>query len=279
LCLAVFLGAQVMVSLVVSALSLTVFRWAEHLPAARAANALFGLRLLPSIAGALLVLLVCVPSYLRFEPRGAIEEVGPWCLAGAVLCLLRIARAIGRTGRAALRASRCSPNLALLGILRPRLIVSAAVRRELSVEEMSAALAHERAHCESRDNLKRLILLLIPGPIALERAWFRFAEWAADDRAAAGDPRRSLALAAALVRVARLTSNPMESPLMSSLIAGGCDLEERVNRLLDERPSPSQRISIRFRLVAGLAAALGLLLLTCAGTLGWSHSLLESWMH
>jgi Zn-dependent protease with chaperone function len=107
-----------------------------------------------------------------------------------------------------------APLLALAGIVRPRLVISRGVLRALSAEELAAALRHERAHWTARDNLKRLCILLTPGilPFAgssrtLERGWRKFAEWAADDRAVAGSARRSCALAAALVRVARMTAD------------------------------------------------------------------------
>src|ERR1700691_2727347 len=51
---------------------------------------------------------------------------------------------------------------ALAGIVHPRLVISREVLQGLSAEELTAALRHERAHAASRDNLKRLLLLLAP---------------------------------------------------------------------------------------------------------------------
>jgi Zn-dependent protease with chaperone function len=148
--------------------------------------------------------------------------------------------------------------------MRPRLVVSRDVVRALSPGELAAALRHERAHQISRDNLKRLVMLLAPGILpffrgyeVLERAWSKFTEWAADDTAVAGNPLRSLALAAALVRVARLGTSPQPSPLMTSLLGGAQDLSARVNRLLHpapqrERTTPILAVSATLLLSASL---------------------------
>jgi hypothetical protein len=76
----------------------------------------------------------------------------------------------------------------------------------------------------SRDNWKRLLIAMAPDlvPFAvrrrgLERSWARYAERAADDRAVAGSAHRSVALAAALVRVARLGA-AAPAPLAASLM-------------------------------------------------------------
>ena len=75
-----------------------------------------------------------------------------------------------------------------------RLVVSQSVMDTLSREEKEAALRHETAHRDSRDNLKKLLFLLSPdilpfasGLKSLERGWSKFTEWAADDKAVSGD--------------------------------------------------------------------------------------------
>jgi beta-lactamase regulating signal transducer with metallopeptidase domain len=125
----------------------------------------------------------------------------------------------------------------LAGILHPRLVISRGVRHALTYDELAVAIRHEQAHGESRDNLKRLILLLVPDAVPfvrlgrLERAWRRLAEWSADDCAVDADRQRSLALASALVRVARM-GGAAAVPLPTPLLGDRDDLSVRVERLL-----------------------------------------------
>ena len=314
LCLAAFFFVQLTIGVAVLMLSPAIIRRAKRLEAAQAAMLLFVARLVPALSGAAFVLLICLPSYLMFESEGATEQVGAWCVGGALICLLSWGYAIARTARAAacsvqyLHQCRrqalaprkagdpaalwvlndCSPGLALLGIFQPRFVVSARLVQVLPAEEFSAALRHEQAHWSARDNLKRLLFLLTPCPLPfsafgrLEREWARFAEWAADDRAVEGDPRLSLFLAAALVRVARLGLKPTLSPLTSTLVGSRCDLAERVQRLLDVRPSPPRSALLPTGLITtgGVLLAITVLpIMTDTSTLNWFHLVLESLMH
>jgi hypothetical protein len=96
------------------------------------------------------------------------------------------------------------------------------------------------------------ILPLAAGTRTLERGWRKFAEWAADDRAVAGSERRSCALAAALVRVARIAADSPRFSLASSLLGDTDQLEARVDRLLRAAP-PGPRIAGRSTLALGAA--------------------------
>jgi hypothetical protein len=146
------------------------------------------------------------------------------------------------------------------------------------------ALRHEWAHRISHDNLKRLLLLAIPdvlpwlrGLRAIDRAWARLAEWAADDRAVGDDSLRSVALAGALVRVARLGTAPPPAPLATSLLADGSDLAVRVDRLL--HPAPRCDAGRAWVLSGiGCAAAFTMLALR-PETLRAAHRLLELLVH
>ncbi len=112
----------------------------------------------------------------------------------------------------------------------------------------------------------------------MDRSWARFTEWAADDRAAAGDPQRSLSLAEALVRVARMGASPRTSSFVSCLIEDGRDLLIRVDRLLGlEAPAENAPRKMR-ALFAGISLVIaGLLVaaITHPATLYSVHRLLE----
>ena len=101
---------------------------------------------------------------------------------------------------------------------------------------------------DSRDNLKLLMLLTMPDALAwlstgraLTEQWRAATELEADERASGADPRRRLALASALIKVARLSlasSLPRRSLRRNPPPSG---LEHRVRRLL--APSAATRRS------------------------------------
>ncbi|HKE26719.1 MAG TPA: hypothetical protein VKB88_30410 [Bryobacteraceae bacterium] len=288
LCLsaAVFFLLNFALGAIVSLAAPLVIRLAERTAPRNAARLLLMARLAPAAVAALVVLAACVPSYLWLEPAASAEHVGTTCLAAAALGFLLCLAACARVGRAAARSHNFlrlqSPCLAMSGILRPRLIVAPVVRRALTPEQLEAALDHERAHWVSRDNLKRLLMLISPGILPfycglarLERAWNRLTEWAADDAAVAGSTTRSLSLAAALVSVARLQAAP-PPPLATSLLGDSPDLAGRVARLLHRPPRREiYRRSGRPFVIASVALTVVLL---NPSTLYFAHRLLERLM-
>jgi hypothetical protein len=177
------------------------------------------------------------------------------------------------------------PLLALAGVFRPRLIISDAVLRALSPEQLAIAFDHENAHRGSLDNLKRLLLVLAPhffpffaGCSLLDRAWEKFSEWAADDEAARGDSHRALCLADSLLCIARMGNGPRLSYLHTALLAADGDLSARIDRLLRvELASPRTRPWGRplGRGAALLAAGFLLALLVWPATLLSVHRVLE----
>jgi hypothetical protein len=312
LCLASFFLLNFLLGLTASMASRAAVRVAERIRPRSATRFLLTLRLLPPTLAVGIVLGLCVPSYLWLEPDSASERAGLACLAmaslGALswsLALRRAAWAIAaslgchrmwrKAGREASRSRELSgvvvveretPLLALAGVFRPRLIVSGAVLRALPAEQLALAFDHEKAHRDSRDNLKRLLLLLAPDAIPfvtgfrlLDRAWAKFSEWAADDEAARGDSHRALSLAAALLRVARMGAAPRLSFLHTSLVPGDHELSARIDRLLRFEPHrPSSRLAVPRLFFCGatlLSAGSLLTLLFWPRTLLAMHRLLE----
>lgn len=256
-------------------LSSVAIRFAEKVRPRFASRFLFVARMLPSFLGLAVMLGLCVPSYLWFEPRIESERVGSACLVLAGFAAIAFFRSLLRTARA-IRASALlrrewlhsgddallrekglqavmngkamvvpnkEPLLALTGVFRPRMVISQGVMTELSEEQLGVAVRHEVAHRDSRDNLKRLLLVLSPEffPFAngfgvLEKTWARFSEWAADDEAVQGDSHRALSLATALLRVARMGARPQLSVLHTCLLPEDDLLAARVGRLLRVEP-------------------------------------------
>ncbi len=299
-------------STLINCLAPAAIRFAAQVQPRDAARMLFALRLFPGAFSLLLVAGFCVPSYLRLEPEQATEPAGLVCLAAALCGIWTWGEAIFLGIRALLESRqyirRCTrlghartfrgdvepicvldeaaTPIAIAGLIRPTFIASRRVIRALSSEQLSAALSHERAHWAAHDNFKRLLVRLAPrilpgahGFRRLESAWSKFMEWAADDRAVAGDPARSVVLASTLVRVARISSARQPSPLVSSLLADGQDLSARVNRLLCT-PRQNEKTSLDSTAFAVCATAASAAVVTAAiaypAALKAVHSLLEA---
>ncbi len=260
-------------------------RIASQAPAMRAA-ALLRLRLLPAAAAAIGAVGLVLPLFVWFEPVNTQERIARTLIFGGVLGLtllsvgvLRGIRALGATARLA-RAWRASgrplegcdaplpvfvvdeplPAVAVVGFQRPELFISAQVLRDCPDDEVRAMIAHECAHVTSQDNLKRLLLRVCPGigsaSGALDRAWNRASEEAADALAASRFPELALPLAQALVRVARLMPIHTVDAPVSAFHPGG-DVEMRVRRLL--QPSAVADLHVfRRRLVWSAAIAVAL---------------------
>ena len=290
-------------------------RMAGHMKPSSAARFLFGLRMAPLGLTLFAVLAFCVPSYLWLEPQATGEKVGFVCfltaLLGAAIWALAVVRVVSALRGTARYLHRCeqhgrkitvpgeaspallladkAPVLAVAGVLHPQLVISRRVMHGLSAEQREVALRHERAHCTSGDNFKRLLILLAPDGLpfvtafgSLERGWARFTEWAADDQATAGDARRAVSLADALVRVARMGAKPELTYLSSSLLDEDQELAQRVDRLLRPQPIPQKPVKVFIPLLTGTGA----LILTLAvavslrpGSLAVVHRALEQLVH
>lgn len=302
LALAWFFAVNAAVSLVAILIARTFESRGERSPAMW-----FGLRMLPAVSALGFVAAVFVPSYWRFEPREVIEAVDMTLSISAVVAAAIIATALYR-GAAAWRtaASRTrawmqsaqpialpgtaipafeidtdTPVLALAGIARPRLLVTRGLVAALTPEELAASVAHEIGHSHARDNLKRLMMRSAPDLFgftaaarAIERRWAAASEHRAD-RIDEQEPSARCALAAALVKVARLTpATPSLGEPISTLIGGG-DIAARVRNLLaDDGPHRGSK-NPRYSIVT-LCVALGAAIVFYAPTLRAVHEATEA---
>ncbi len=315
LCFATFFVLHGICWLIARSLAPGALRIAGTVRPRLSSRVLFGLRMAPAAITLFLVIGFCVPSYVRLEPDIASERVGFACLLAALLggavwavALLRGFSSVARTARY-MRVCRSNgvettvgrgsaqalvlhgdfPLMAVAGLMHPRLVVSQSVINALSEEQREAAFRHETAHRISRDNLKKFLFLLAPdilpfvsGLSNLEQGWARFTEWAADDQAVDGDPRRALSLASALVRVAKMGVHPTPSYLLSSLVDDDRDLEIRVNRLLREPAYADKPLAplVAFgRSAALIAGGVIATILLWPESLGGIHQLLERLVH
>lgn len=235
------------------------------------ARRLFAMRVLPG-GVSLVMALVGVPiSYWLWEPRGGSERVGPLALLlaaiGALILLsslVRVARSLWQSRVVARRLMEAAeesvpglnvpaariespfPVVALVGVLRPRLFVATQVLESCSRQELQTVIAHELAHARTLDNLRRLLLVAVPDPLAwlpigrrMVRDWGVAAELAADEGAVGDDPQKRVHLAAALVKVARLAGGSGPVPLPASALYRGEEIADRVRRLITPPATPA----------------------------------------
>jgi hypothetical protein len=316
LSLASFFLVNLVAGLVVSALATAAGRFAKRMGAREGARFLLVLRFVPLALGACVVGCLCVPSYLWMEPAEIDEPVSWLCLLAASLAVLAWLHAAARAVRAVVRSGRflrlrpvssrticidgetfpvtvtdsVEPLFAQAGIVRPRLLVSPRAVDAFPGEELACALRHEQAHGYSRDNLKRLAMMVAPEVLPfirtmrpLERVWAGLAEWAADDHACGGSPQRSVSLAAALVRTARMSAPPAPPPaLVTALLASDEDLTVRVDRLLNPGVAAQSRNLSggrgRTLAIAGCAFCAVIVMLHPV-TLFFAHDVLERLVH
>jgi Zn-dependent protease with chaperone function len=232
------------------------------------ADAVLGVRLLPAMGSAALVLTVVLPAFLLYEPRHAHDHPGPLLVLSALFALLVLGDGVRRglrawrSTRALMRSSQPLPTqpatggtevtvinvkeplVGVVGGWRQRIVAARCVAAACDHEEFRQVLAHEAAHMDARDNLKLLMLRTMPDALAwlstgsaLTERWRAATELEADERASGADPRKRVALASALIKVARLSiasGRPRRVSRASTQLNG---LEQRVRRLL--APSPA----------------------------------------
>jgi Zn-dependent protease with chaperone function len=264
---------------------------------------LFGLRVLPLAASVVITLAFVVPSFQLLEPRSIAEGTGAMPLTLSVCALLLIAygcfrvitaqiktsRVVARWQEGAhslnvdagvqmvtLRSGREAPPLMLVGVRRPRVLVSEFTVALLSQDELHIALKHELAHMQSLDNLKKLVFrfCFFPCMANLESAWSQVAELAADD-AAVSNMDDAVNLASALVKLSRLV--PVEAaPVNTAGFVTG-SISARVARLLAwKEATQGQRIRVRpWYAIPPVLAALSCVCLTYGPALALTHEVTE----
>jgi len=104
-----FFLVNALAGLLASLASQRAIRIVERTRARSAARFLLGVRLLGPVLGIAIMLRLCVPSYLRFEPLAESERMGWLCLAlaacGASGWMISIIRAV-RAGAKSVRLTR-----------------------------------------------------------------------------------------------------------------------------------------------------------------------------
>lgn len=146
-----------------------------------------------------------------------------------------------------------------VGMLRPRVYVAGSLASRLTAGELTAVLAHERAHLDRRDPLRlaclralACTLFWIPALRRLSADVTDEAEVLADD-AAAGD--RPLVLARAILALASWPTERRHARLGVGF--GGADLlDRRIRRLAGEEVAVRSHVTRRS--IAGAAGALAL---------------------
>lgn len=228
--------------------------------AAHRATLFFLLRILPALIAITVVGVLCVPSYVVYEPGGTSERVGPVL---AILATVALALSFGAAWRTvacwratsrltrhwhamaqpldlrerrvtawhhpAYRLDHSFPVMAVIGAFRPQLFISNAVLDALTDDELAAAVAHEQAHVATADNLRRMMMRSASDVFGLsslarrvDRLWADAAEAAADESVARLGRDAALSLAAALLKITRLipTGRTSPFPVISPAVAG-----------------------------------------------------------
>jgi Peptidase family M48 len=283
-----FLVLNVALSLLVALLARGVVVRLVSLEPALRARLLLTLRLLPAAASTLFVAGVFLPSFVRLEPRNFDEAFGVTTTTFAAVSCVLLVGALWRGVSALVNAARntrswlrhakpvdleqapvpafCldarTPAMTLVGVIRPKLLVTRPLLELLSDEELAAAIEHETGHHGSCDNLKRLAMRATPDALSmlpvcrrLEHEWALAAEQAADAHAAR-DQARGLALASALLKVARLTPHASASPALVSPLVGGDAIAWRVSKLVEARPKSRWSMLARAAATGTAVAAL-----------------------
>ena len=270
---------------------------------------LFLLALFARIIPWVIVLTVWVPAYMRAEDNPAGERVSLLCCTDAVvaaawslLCCLRAVKAWLAGWRLRRQCGVFSedqggvpvalypgarPVVAVAGVLRQQIIVSESMLapEQFSAASVNLALRHESAHVRHHDNLRLLVLTLLPHlPLAtptrlsVTQQWRLVTEMAADEEGVAGSPHESLLLAELLVRMAR-DSNRFMPEGSFALLGRSEDLRARVERLLRVPLQQENCASMARQTAAVLASGVIIFCLFCFLFRQIGHQAAEALLH
>lgn len=278
--------------------------------ARKAEQALFRLTLAGRLGPWLLALLFLLPAYVRGEDNVAAEHVGVASLTLAIGLLswwtfvfMRLILTVYRLHRSCQsypEVGRMPGNLPVLlypgprsvmavaGLFSARIIVSQSLleTHRFSAAALQVAFAHEGAHVRHRDNLKALLLGLVPhlpfftkGQPSPVQFWRLAAEMAADEEGTQGQPELSLLLAEMLVTLAQ--EDHRLSLGMMALCSESEHLRFRVERLLQpiDRSNVSAAAKIsrqgKLSLVITMTAFAAFLIALCYGCTVLGHRAAE----
>jgi BlaR1 peptidase M56 len=231
----------------------------------------FALMMCPPLVAILATALLVVPGFISRETNHRPEDTGLFCILAFTAVWAWYGTGFARSAR--MLVETClfekslkhhadkveipgdeasawiiagdKPLLALVGVFRPRIVLSRRLvdASALHPAALRIALKHERAHASRGDNWKLLLANLLPGlPLCVSHSlsaremWKRHAEWAADDEAIDGDPDRALLLAESLLFFARSSAASLNGILATGLAGPDSELAMRIQRLLMEHP-------------------------------------------
>ena len=277
-----------------SLLAILAWRVVKHsgqTGATNSPNFLFGLRVFPFALSAVVTVFFTFPSFWLMERPSLDEDAATFILALCSLCILgaglfRALRAQRRTELAVqkwlagatkvdqgasvpiLSAAQGAPPLILVGISKPRVMISDQATAVLTDGELQVAIRHEISHARSGDNLKKVLVSLLPFPgmTGLEKDWQEAAELAADNLAVTS-LHEALDLAAALIKLSRSFQKLPGQVLATGLVSGPSSINLRVDRLLKWRTAgqPSRHgwpwaLAVVLTVVVGIASNYGAVL-------------------
>ncbi|HYX53778.1 MAG TPA: M56 family metallopeptidase [Candidatus Limnocylindrales bacterium] len=316
LCLTLCLAVMVLVTTGTLLLSVPLARLLRpvllRLPSGAASNLGLAFRIFPFLVGAVASAGLALPAFFEFEPRSTHEMLDWPLLSLAVLAALALitlfvrawrllystrkwlieqrqsAQPLGVKGAAELYCvSNATSLLAVAGVFRPAVFVSANVAEALTPDELDAAIRHELAHVHSWDNVKQFVLKVIRLPRwikplhELDHAWIQSSEIAADERAlATGAP--PLELSSALIKVARLAAGQSgyQTVAASHLVPCECNSATatraaRLREILESGKVPRTQENPALRLLGAVLAGSAIYLVCLATLLPAVHEVLE----